>query len=48
VAPDKVGLARSAVDLLRARIADTSQPARDLQVHFDLAARESTLGSRVT
>ncbi len=47
VAPDKVILARGAVDLLQARIADPSQAARDLRVPFALATRESTLGPPV-
>ena len=46
VAPDKVLIARTAVDMLHHRIAvEGADRARDVRVPFRLIARESTLGA---
>lgn len=45
VSPDKVALARTALEMLEGRIAgSTEAPGRDEQVGYRLVARESTLG----
>ena len=46
VSPDKRGIARTAVDLLAARLAaqGSLREPRDVRVGFELVARESTLG----
>jgi DNA-binding LacI/PurR family transcriptional regulator len=44
IAPDKPGLARTAVDMLVERIEGSDRPARQVVVDFELVARESTLG----
>ena len=46
VSPDKAALAREAVQLLQRRIAEPSTPTRDVQVPFELLARDSTIGRR--
>jgi DNA-binding LacI/PurR family transcriptional regulator len=47
VRPDKAALARRAVELLRKRIAEPDAPTEDVQVPFELVARESTVGAPV-
>lgn len=44
VAPDKPGLARAAVDLLAARIADDAGASQEVRIPFRLLVRESTTG----
>ncbi|MFL6002590.1 MAG: substrate-binding domain-containing protein, partial [Nocardioides sp.] len=46
VAPDKRGIARTAVDLLAARLSAEGGPRdpRDVRVGFELVARESSVG----
>jgi DNA-binding LacI/PurR family transcriptional regulator len=46
VSPDKAALAREAVQLLHDRITDPAAATRDVQVPFELRARESTVGRR--
>lgn len=47
VRPDKAALARQAVELLQKRIAEPEAPNDDVQVPFELVARESTVGAPV-
>ncbi|WP_148571994.1 LacI family DNA-binding transcriptional regulator [Nocardioides caldifontis] len=45
VAPDKAGIATTALDLLRHRVEEPPHPARDVTVGFELVVRESTGGA---
>jgi DNA-binding LacI/PurR family transcriptional regulator len=47
VRPNKAALARRAVELLQKRIAEPDAPTHDVQVPFELVARESTSGAPV-
>lgn len=44
IAPDKTGIARAAVDLLRERVAGRDLPPRRVRTPFTLEIRESTVG----
>lgn len=44
IAPDKPGIARTAVEMLVQRIEGSDRPARHVVAEFELKARESTLG----
>jgi DNA-binding LacI/PurR family transcriptional regulator len=44
ISPDLTGLAHQALDLLDRRIAGDTSPAQDIQVGWQLVARETTLG----
>jgi DNA-binding LacI/PurR family transcriptional regulator len=44
ISPDLTGLAHQALDLLDRRIAGDTSPAQDVQVGWQLVARETTLG----
>lgn len=50
VAPDKEGIARTAVSMLAERLepGGEARPPRDVRAGFELVARESTLGSAVS
>lgn len=44
IAPDKAGIARTAVEMLVERIGGSKEPARHVTADFQLISRESTLG----
>lgn len=50
IAPDKEGIARTAVSMLAERLAaaDDQRPPRDVRAGFEVVARESTLGGAVS
>ncbi|TDD13767.1 LacI family DNA-binding transcriptional regulator [Nonomuraea diastatica] len=48
IAPDKAGIARTAVEMLAEQIGGTDRPARRVTADAHLIARESTLGSALT
>ncbi|HEY6738766.1 MAG TPA: substrate-binding domain-containing protein, partial [Actinopolymorphaceae bacterium] len=46
IAPDKPGIACTALEMLMERIEGSDRPARQVVADFELITRESTLGRR--